>query len=73
MKQYEAANKSVTLQEEAFSNGQSSYELGASTSFELEQIKNRLLNAQSQFLNAKYNFVFKTKVLDFYLGKSITQ
>ena len=73
LKQYEAANKSVTLQEEAFSNGQSSYELGASTSFELEQIKNRLLNAQSQFLNAKYNFVFKTKVLDFYLGKSITQ
>lgn len=73
LKQYEASEKSVKLQEGAFKNAQSSYELGASTSFELEQIKSRLINAQSQFLNAKYNFVFKTKVLDFYLGKPITQ
>ena len=71
--QYEASEKSLKLQEAVFKNGQDSYELGASTSFELDQLKNRLLNAQSSFLNAKYNFVFKTKVLDFYLGKSITE
>lgn len=73
LKQYEASEKSLKLQDEVFKNGQASYELGASTSFELDQLKNRLLNAQSSFLNAKYNFVFKTKVLDFYLGKSITE
>lgn len=73
LKQYEASQKSLTLQETVFQNGQSSYELGASTSFELDQLKNRLLNAQSTFLNAKYDFVFKTKVLDFFLGKPITQ
>jgi len=73
LKQYEASEKSLSLQEEVFKNGQASYELGASTSFELDQLKNRLLNAQSTFLNAKYNFVFKTKVLDFYLGKSVTE
>jgi outer membrane protein len=72
LKQYEASEKSVELQELAFENAQTSYNLGASNVFELEQVKNRLLNAQSSYLNAKYNFVFKTKVLDFYLGKSIT-
>lgn len=72
LKQYEASKTSMTAQEVAFKNEQEKYDLGVSTSFELEQVKNRLINAQSSFLNAKYNFVFKTKVLDFYMGKSLT-
>ncbi|MDO5974625.1 TolC family protein [Flavivirga jejuensis] len=72
LKQYEASKISMTAQEEAFKNEQEKYDLGVSTSFELEQVRNRLINAQSSFLNAKYNFVFKTKVLDFYMGKSLT-
>ena len=39
--------------------------------FDLEQARIRLLNAQSSLTNSKYDFVFKTKVLDFYLGKPI--
>ncbi|GAA4894454.1 TolC family protein [Flaviramulus aquimarinus] len=72
LKQYEASNISVIAQDEAFKNEQEKYDLGVSTSFELDQVRNRLINAQSSFLNAKYNFVFKTKVLDFYMGKSLT-
>ncbi|GAA4938404.1 TolC family protein [Algibacter agarivorans] len=71
LKQYEASSTSMTAQEEAFKNEQEKYDLGVSTSFELDQVRNRLINAQSSFLNAKYNFVFKTKVLDFYMGKSL--
>ncbi len=71
LKQYEASSISMTAQEEAFKNEQEKYDLGVSTSFELDQVRNRLINAQSSFLNAKYNFVFKTKVLDFYMGKSL--
>jgi outer membrane protein len=71
LKQYEASKISVVAQEEAFKNEQEKYDLGASTSFELEQVRNRLINAQSSFLNSKYNFVFKTKVLDFYMGISL--
>jgi len=41
-------------------------------SFDLEQARIRLINAESSLINAKYDFVFKTKVLDFYLGKTIT-
>lgn len=72
LKQYEASKTSVIAQEEAFKNEQEKYDLGISTSFELDQVRNRLVNAQSSFLNAKYNFVFKTKVLDFHMGKSLT-
>nr|HMQ45574.1 TolC family protein [Mariniflexile sp.] len=69
--QYEASQTSVDAQQEAFKNAQEKYNLGVNTSFELEQVRNRLINAQSSYLNAKYNFVFRTKVLDFYMGKSL--
>jgi outer membrane protein len=71
LKQYEASQTSVDAQQEAFKNAQEKYNLGVNTSFELEQVRNRLINAQSSYLNAKYNFVFRTKVLDFYMGKSL--
>ena len=58
-------------QEEAFKNSQDSYNLGVMTSFDFEQVKNRLLNSQASLVNAKYDFVFRTKVLDFYAGKSL--
>jgi len=71
--QYESSKLSLESQELAYQNEQDKYDLGVSTSFQLEQVRNRLINAQSSFLNAKYNFVFKTKVLDFYLDKPITE
>lgn len=71
--QYEASQASLKSQEEAYKNEQDKYDLGVSTSFQLEQVRNRLINSQSSFLNAKYNYVFKTKVLDFYLDKPIIQ
>lgn len=73
LNQYLSSQASVQAQEEAFNNAQDSYNLGAMTSFDFEQVRNRLINAQSSLINAKYNFVFKTKVLDFYLGKSLTE
>ena len=45
------------------------FDLGALNSFDLEQSRIRLLNARSSLINAKYDFIFKTKVLDYYLGK----
>jgi len=73
LKAYEAANKSVDAQKLAFQNSQERYSLGDMNSFNLEQSRIQLINAQSRLINAKYDFVFKTKVLDFYLGKPITQ
>ena len=71
LKQFEAAQLSVVAQEEAFKNANDRYDLGVMTSFEFEQVRSRFVNAQSALINAKYNFVFKSKVLDFYAGKSL--
>ena len=69
LKSYEAAQLSLQSQEVAFQNSQERFIIGALNSFDLEQSRLRLINARSSLINAKYDFIFKTKVLDFYLGK----
>ncbi len=71
-KTYIAAKKSLTSQKLAFSNAEERYSIGVMNAFELEQSRVRLISAESSLINAKYDFVFKTKVLDFYMGKSLT-
>ncbi|GAA3556576.1 TolC family protein [Snuella lapsa] len=71
-KTFEAAKKSLVSQELAFNNSKERYNIGSMTAYELEQARVALINAQSSLINAKYDFVFKTKVLDFYMGKTLT-
>ena len=71
-KAFEAAKKSLESQTLAFNNSKERYDIGAMTAFDLEQARVQLINAESSLINAKYDFVFKTKVLDFYMGKSLT-
>lgn len=68
-KTFEAAKKSLSAQELSFTNSEERFKIGAMTSFDLDQARVRLVNAQASLINAKYDFVFKTKVLDFYMGK----
>ncbi|MDF1518053.1 MAG: TolC family protein [Lutibacter sp.] len=68
LNQYISAEKSLLAQNESFKNAQVSYDNGTMTSFDFDQIRNRLVNAQSSLANAKYNFVFRTKLLEYYLG-----
>lgn len=68
-KTYEAAKASLEAQREAFKNAQESYNLGASTLFDFDLVRNRLVSAESALIRAKYDFVFKTKVLQFYYGE----
>ena len=71
-KTFDASKKSLAAQELAFKNSTERYNIGSMTSFDLDQARVRLINAQSSLIKAKYDFVFKTKVLDFYMGKSLT-
>jgi outer membrane protein len=71
LKQFNAALLSVEAQEIALKNASERYNLGLITSFEFDQVRNRFVNAESSLINAKYNFVFKSKVLDFYAGKPL--
>ena len=68
-KTFEAAKASLEAQREAFKNAQESYNLGASTLFDFDLVRNRLVSAESALIRAKYDFVFKTKVLQFYYGE----
>ena len=68
-KTYEAANISLDAQREAFKNAQESYNLGATTLFDFDLVRNRLVSAESALIRAKYDYVFKTKVLQFYFGE----
>jgi len=71
-KAYEAAKKSLESQSLAFDNSKNRFDLGVISSFDLEQARIKLINAQSSLTNSKYDFIFKTKVLDFYMGKPVT-
>ena len=70
-KAYESASVSLEAQQEAFKNAQESYNYGAMTQFDYDQVRNRLVNAEGALIRAKYDYVFKTKVIKFYYGESI--
>ena len=67
----EAAKLSLDAQQEAFKNAQQRYTFEAITSFEFDQDRNRFVNAESALIRAKYDYVFKSKVLKFYYGESV--
>lgn len=66
--QFVSSEISLKAQQELFKNAQESYNSGVMTSFDFDQVRNRLVNAQSTMVNAKYNFVFRTKLLEYYYG-----
>ena len=70
-KTYESAQKSLASQQEAFKNAQERYNFGAMTLFDFDQVRNRYVNSQSSLIRAKFDYVFKSKVLKFYYGESI--
>ena len=72
LKRYKAAEKSVAALETSFDYTQERYKVGIINSFDFNNEKNRLINAQSELIQAKYNYIFSTKVLDFYQGGGIS-
>lgn len=70
-KTYNASLRQVQAREEAFRMMNQRFTAGAANSFEFQVSQNSLYQAKSDLSRAKYNFIFKKKVLDFYQGKSI--
>ena len=70
-KTYEAATVSLKAQREAFKNAKVSFDYGSMTQFDYDQVRNRLVNAESAAIRAKYDYVFRTKVLKFFYGENI--
>jgi outer membrane protein len=68
LKKYNASFKAVSSSEESFRYTEQKFNVGMITPVDYNASKNQLLNAQSDMSQAKYEFIFKTKVLDFYKG-----
>ncbi len=69
---YQASIKAVESNTESFNYTQQKYEVGMVNSVDFNIAKNDLLKAKSNLLQAKYEYIFKLKILDFYLGKKIS-
>jgi outer membrane protein len=66
---YLASGKAVKAAGESFQYAQERYEVGKSSVFEFNEAKNRLVQAQSEQIQAKYDYVFRVKILEFYNGE----
>ena len=72
LKKYNASSKAVTSTEESFRYSEQKFNVGLVTPVDYNAAKTQLLRAQSDLAQSKYEYIFKTKVLDFYKGIPIT-
>jgi len=70
--QLEASQRSLDAQKANYDNIQKRYNLGAISTFEYVTAKNSLDSAQFNETISRFDYIFKVKVLDFYLGKRLT-
>jgi len=68
---YTSSDKSVTASQEAFKYAEERYSAGKSTVFEYNESKTKYAQSLSEQSQAKYNFIFRAKILDFYNGTPI--
>jgi outer membrane protein len=71
-KKYISSTKAVEASEESFKYAQERYAIGKSTVFEFNEAKTKLIQSQSEQIQAKYDYIFRAKILDFYNGVPIT-
>ena len=69
--QYTSSHTATTASETSFRLMSEKYENGKANAVEYNEAKQNLMKAQSDELQAKYDYLFRTKILDFYKGKEI--
>lgn len=71
-KQYDAATKSYEAQKAAFEALEKRFQIGNANSFEFTQAKNNVDTAERDVTVAKYDFLFRLKIVEFYEGKKLS-
>ena len=66
-----SSEKAVRSMLEAFRYTEEKFNVGMVNSVEYNQSKSNLTAAQSDLLQSKYEYIFRTKILDFYNGVPI--
>ena len=68
LKAYSASLKSMESRKLSYDYAREKFEIGALSSFDLTQVKQRFESAQSDLITSKFDLIFKIKVLEFYFG-----
>jgi len=69
---HRAADKKVNATGESFKYAEQKFDVGLINSVEYNDAKKESNNALSELIQAKYDFVFRMTVIDFYMGKPLT-
>lgn len=71
IQKYYAAARAEEASGRAYNYAQKRYELGLMNALELLTTQNTAFKAKSEALSARYDLLFKLKVIDYYMGKEI--
>ena len=69
---YEAGKIQLSSTEITYKNAEKKYNVGVMSVTDYLIQKNNYVSSVSNLIQAKYNFIFQSKILDFYQGKAIT-
>jgi len=68
----QASENTVEARKAAFENAEKRFNLGAINTFEYVNAKNQYDTSRINYIIAKYDYLFRSKIVDFYMGRSIT-
>ena len=68
---YDAAQRALEASQAAFANAEKRFQIGSLNTYEFTVAKTSLDSAQLSFTQAKYQYLFALKVIDFYLGRPL--
>jgi outer membrane protein len=68
---YRATEIALESIEESFRHTSQRFEVGMVTTVEFNQVLNQLTTTRSELLRAKYEYIFKSSILDFYMGEEV--
>ena len=71
IKEYAAAKDNLISEQRTYTDMEKKYNLGITTATDFFIEKNNYEKAQMSVVQSKYTFIFKSKIVDFYLGKPL--
>jgi outer membrane protein len=71
-KTYLATNRSLESFQESFRYTEQRFNVGMANSVDYNIAKSQVTAAESELIRSRYDYLFKTKILDFYMGKPLT-
>ncbi len=72
LKKFHSSQRALVSMEESFRYTEQKFNVGMVNTIDYKTSKNQLTRTQSDLLQAKYEYIFKVKVLDFYRGKKLS-